>query len=199
MSNERDYPESRLYAPVRDWLAADGYTVYPEAWGHDVVAYKGERIVVVELKMAFTRSLYLQLIRASMFADAVMGGVATRPRSKSLEVCRDHQFGVLRIDRAVDVVIPPPERGRHMSQKQHDDALSALVAWGPPEDEVAGLPTMLGVGPAIKCAERIRAYLLTNPNAGWRDVFRDVPNHYAHHRSLRGAMPPLEMLKHPKQ
>jgi len=195
--SDRDFPESRLYAPVRNWLLADGYVVHPEAWGHDVVAYKGERIVVVELKMAFTRTLYFQLIRASLFANSVFAGIKSKPRKSSLEVCRNHEFGILNVGEGVAVELSPPDSGRHMIQSHHDDALSALKAWVTPLDEVAGLPTLKGDGPAIRCAERIRKYLETRPMASWKEIFRDVPNHYAHHRSLRGAMPSIEYLKHP--
>ena len=54
--------ESELYAPVKKWLEAKGYTVRGEVRGCDIVAVKdGEPWpVVVELKKRFNLSLFLQ-------------------------------------------------------------------------------------------------------------------------------------------
>lgn len=196
---ERQFPESRLYAPVRDWLTSQGYTVFPECWGHDVVGYRGNQVVTVELKLSLTRTLYFQLVRASVFSDAVFAAVPGRPRSSSIELFRQHKFGILRVTESVEVIVDATGNEAVMYRKQHDDVLEALRGWEPPDGVVAGLPTLKGSGPAQQCAERVRSYLLNNPAAGWRDIYRDVPNHYAHHRSMRGALPPIELLREPNQ
>jgi hypothetical protein len=196
VAKERQFPESKLYTPVRDWLTQQGYIVFPECWGRDVVAYRGSHIITVELKMSMTRALYFQLIRAAVFSDAVFAAVPVRSRASTIEVYRQHKIGILRVGEAVEVVLPAPENREAWCKKQHDDALECLRGWDPPpEITVAGLPTLKGSGPAQQCANRVRDYLQQNPAAGWRDIYRNVPNHYAHHRSMRGAMPQIEYLR----
>lgn len=187
--------EAKLFLPVSDWLKSQGYTVFGECWGHDVVAYRDDLILTVELKMSLSRKVCQQLVRAARFSNYVYAGVPTNPRKSSLELCDLYGVGVLRIGDEVDVVRDCPIPQRFFQADWHTQALTALKGWTPLDNQVGGVPVLKGEGAAQKCAQRVREYAIANPKAGWRDVFRDVPNHYAHHRSMRGAMPPLDYLR----
>ena len=103
--------ETDLYAPVRDFLAAQGFTVRAEVARCDVAAQKGEHLVVVELKLGFTLDLVLQAIRRQRLADLVYVAVP-RPASaagearlrENLPLLRRLELGLL----VVDLRTPPP-------------------------------------------------------------------------------------------
>ena len=59
----RRTPETTLYAPVKRYLEALGFTVKGEVCGCDLVALRGEEppiVVIGELKLAFSLELVLQ-------------------------------------------------------------------------------------------------------------------------------------------
>jgi len=65
------FRETDLYEPVRDFLAAQGYTVRGEVVGCDVAATQNGELVVVELKRAITTGLLMQAAERQKLADAV--------------------------------------------------------------------------------------------------------------------------------
>ncbi|HHZ20233.1 MAG TPA: hypothetical protein GX391_06975 [Firmicutes bacterium] len=52
--------ETELYAPVKKFFTNNGYTVKGEVNGCDLVAVKGEELVIVELKTRLNLDLFLQ-------------------------------------------------------------------------------------------------------------------------------------------
>ena len=97
--------ETDLYAPVRDFLAAQGFTVRAEVTRCDVAAQKGDHVVVVELKLGFTIDLLLQAIRRQRLADLVYVAVP-RPAAaahearlrENLPLLRRLELGLLIVD-----------------------------------------------------------------------------------------------------
>jgi hypothetical protein len=77
--------ETDLYAPVRDFLAAQGYTVRGEVGGCDVTAVKGDDLIVIELKRDFSTSLLVQATQRQRIADSVYVAL---PRPPSREMRR---------------------------------------------------------------------------------------------------------------
>jgi len=63
--------ERELYAPIRDFLAAQGFEVRGEVAQCDIVATRGEELVAIELKRAFGIDVLLQAVRRQRFADSV--------------------------------------------------------------------------------------------------------------------------------
>lgn len=76
--------ETDLYEPIRDYLVANGYQVQAEVKGCDVVAQKGQELVVVELKRSFTTRLLVQAIDRQKITDAVYVALPGpyRPRTR---------------------------------------------------------------------------------------------------------------------
>jgi hypothetical protein len=92
--------ESDLYPPVRDWLIARGYEVHVEIFGHDIVALKDGKALVVELKLGLTRVLTKQLESAANWADEVMGAVGVEViigKSGECGAYRYNGFGLLQV------------------------------------------------------------------------------------------------------
>ena len=104
-ASARTLRETDLYAPVRDFLAAQGFTVRAEVRGCDVTAQKGDHVLVVELKLGFTLDLLLQAIRRQRVADLVYVAVP-RPATaahearlrENLPLLRRLELGLLVVD-----------------------------------------------------------------------------------------------------
>lgn len=71
--------ETDLYAPIHDYLVAQGYTVRSEVMDCDITATKGDELIVVELKRSLTISLLLQATQRQRVADAVYVGLPKPP------------------------------------------------------------------------------------------------------------------------
>jgi hypothetical protein len=179
----KEFPESRMYPAVKRWLQDQGYRVFPEAWGHDVVALKDEKIVVVELKTSFTNGLCRQLMRA-VFANQIYAGVPSRPRRSSIDRCRILDVGLLIVCDSVNVEITAPENP-HRWESAHARSLEALKNWTPDDYRIGGLPNLAGDGDAQRVSRLVAEYRQRVPNASWRELFANVRNHYANHNSMR--------------
>ena len=111
--------ETDLYAPVKAFLEAQGYTVKGEIGSCDVVAIRGdEPPVIVELKAGFSLPLVLQGIARQGVADNVYLAVPPVPgrggRSNDvLALCRRLGLGLLtvRLEPApfVEALLDPAE------------------------------------------------------------------------------------------
>ncbi|MEW6522512.1 MAG: DUF2161 family putative PD-(D/E)XK-type phosphodiesterase [Bacillota bacterium] len=63
--------ETDLYPPVHDYLVSCGYTVRSEVRDVDITAVKGDQLVVLELKRAFSVDLLIQAVKRQKLADSV--------------------------------------------------------------------------------------------------------------------------------
>lgn len=70
--------ETDLYAPVRTFLQRRGYEVQGEVRGCDVVARKGDELLVIELKRQFSVQLLMQAVERQEYADAVYVALPVR-------------------------------------------------------------------------------------------------------------------------
>lgn len=81
---KREWRESDLAPPVRDYLIAQGYTVRSEVKNCDITAIQGDDLIVVELKRGFTIDLLIQAVERQRIADsvyvAIPSGGETRDR-----------------------------------------------------------------------------------------------------------------------
>ena len=94
--------ESELYLPIRHFLQQRGFEVRAEVEGCDVVATRGEELVIVELKRSMNLSLVLQGLDRQQATDHVYLAVeAPRQRrgasrwSHVLRLCRKLGMGLL--------------------------------------------------------------------------------------------------------
>jgi hypothetical protein len=121
--------ETSLYAPVKTFLEAAGYTVKAEVGAADVVALRGaEEPVVVELKTGFSLSLYHQAVARLALVERVYiavprpkGARARRILLDNTRLCRRIGIGLLtvRADGHVEVHAEPgPYAPRKNARKQ---------------------------------------------------------------------------------
>ena len=71
-----DFLEKDMYDPVCNYLKEQGYDVRGEVKGCDIVAYKDDVLLVVELKKAFNLKLVYQAIDRQIFAQRVYVGIS---------------------------------------------------------------------------------------------------------------------------
>ncbi|MFP4618793.1 MAG: DUF2161 family putative PD-(D/E)XK-type phosphodiesterase [Spirochaetaceae bacterium] len=67
--------ESDIYYPIKQYLEGQGYTVHGEVKNCDIVARKGEELVVVELKRHISLALLAQAVERKELTDSVYIGV----------------------------------------------------------------------------------------------------------------------------
>lgn len=75
--------ESDLYTPIKEFLQEQGYTVRGEVSDCDLVAVRGDDLVIVELKVAFNLALLLQGVNRQGMTDAVYLAVEAPRRTRS--------------------------------------------------------------------------------------------------------------------
>ena len=86
--------ETDLYAPVRDFLAAQGFTVRAEVHRCDVAATRGGDLVIVELKVALSLELLAQAVKRQRLTDTVYLAVprpGTRAPHRLIRGSRPHR------------------------------------------------------------------------------------------------------------
>lgn len=122
--------ETELYAPVKALLEGQGYVVKSEIGAADVVAYReSEAPVIVELKTAFSLSLFHQAIARQSVTDAVYVAVPHRPGvafAKSVKnnigLCRRLGLGMMTVklkSGAVEIHLDPaPYQPRKSKPRQ---------------------------------------------------------------------------------
>ncbi|KQI69097.1 hypothetical protein AN189_05785 [Loktanella sp. 3ANDIMAR09] len=93
--------ESDLYPPLKAWFAAQGYTVKGEVGAADLVARKGDEIIVVELKLGFSLTLFHQAMDRLAVSDtvyvAVPAGGKAKPFAANVKLARRLGLGVLSV------------------------------------------------------------------------------------------------------
>ena len=95
--------ETALYEPLKSFLAARGYQVRGEVQGCDLVAVRGEDLVVVELKPAMNLTLILQGLDRLRMTDTVYLAIEAPRRAKllrwteTIQLCRRLGLGLITV------------------------------------------------------------------------------------------------------
>lgn len=141
MATTKKPRECDLYAPIRDYLVENGYTVRGEVRDCDITATRDDDLVIVEMKTGFTTDLMLQATQRQKIADSVYVAVP-RPKARDLRSKRwsaiRHLLGRLEIglifvdlDRDapanVEVVLHPAPAARRRSKKARAAILTEMA------------------------------------------------------------------------
>jgi hypothetical protein len=122
--------ESDLYAPLRDYLVAQGYAVQGEVKRCDVVARKDDDLIVIELKQRFSTQLLVQAVDRQKITDSVYVALpgpyegGRRSRWRGIEpLLRRLELGLIAVTLGdpphVQVVFHPlPYRRRKQSRRK---------------------------------------------------------------------------------
>ena len=174
--------EADLYPPIKAYLQRQGYAVKGEVGAADVVARRGDDLVVVELKLGFSLALFHQGVeRLSTTEDvylAVPSGGKAKALKANVKLARRAGLGVMTVrlrDGHVDVLADPGPYAARQSQKKKTRLLRAFDRLrGDPND---GGATRHGIitgyrQDALRCA---RFLALHGPSKGakvkeWAEV-----------------------------
>ena len=180
--------ECDLSAPVTAWLRAQGFEVWAEVRGVDLIGYRlaDDTITTVELKRCLSHRLVEQA-RRPYYADLRFAACGGRPAPERVHECERASVGVLHVQgSAVRVLaIPPANRyARHDNFTRYRAKLVGVLGRLEPGG-LGGVPCRRGEGPRQRVRRALIAYLAEHPRASWFDLFANVPNHYASAYSLR--------------
>ncbi|MEM9570821.1 MAG: DUF2161 family putative PD-(D/E)XK-type phosphodiesterase [Pseudomonadota bacterium] len=117
--------ETDLYAPIKQFLQAQGYVVKGEIGAVDVVACRGdEPPVLVELKTSFSLSLFHQAIDRLAVSDSVYiaaphkpGKVFARSLKRNIALCRRLGIGLLTVRLKDGFVFPHADPGPYAPRR----------------------------------------------------------------------------------
>lgn len=117
MSHVEKTSEAQLYAPLAAFFTAQGFSVKGEVCGADLVAVKGETIVIAELKISFNIKLLYQAVRRLQITPLVYAAIFYPPRRQKMSywqmmksLCRRLNIGMLMVrgDRVEVFAEPAP-------------------------------------------------------------------------------------------
>ena len=123
-------PETALYPPLKSFLEKQGYTVKAEVGAADIVALRGDQdILIIELKTAFSLSLFHQCIARQAITDVVYLAVPRQAGKRFLKSLNENKklarrlgLGVITVrlsDGLVEIHQDPgPFKPRKSTQKQ---------------------------------------------------------------------------------
>ena len=186
--------EADLYPPLKAYLQRRGFEVKGEVGAADIVARRGEDLLVIEIKQAFSLALFHQGLDRLAITDtvylAVPAGGKAKPLKANVKLARRLGLGVLTVrlrDGFVEALADPGPYSPRKSRKKRSRMLRAFDRLdGDPNDGGAtrhGLVTGYRQD-ALKCARFLAVH---GPSAGamvkdWAEVpdatriMRD--NHY---------------------
>lgn len=176
---EKEAPRSEvsLYAPIKDFLEGMGFEVKAEVSGADVVAVRGEALLVVELKTRFSLTLLQQGVERQKLTDVVYvavplpsGRAAGKAFRENVGLCRRLGLGVLSVS-ARDQVVVEADPGPYQPRPQPKRRDAMLKEF----QRRRGDPNTGGTRGKIETAYRQDArdcaqYLAANGSSRGRDV-----------------------------
>lgn len=194
--------EADLYPIIKKSFKNDGYSVFAEVAcnyrGVDLVAVKGDEHIAVELKKSFNDHVLRQATwdanyfdkvyvafpvrKAILFhSDDVYWGLRESVRDR-YDYCLKRGVGIIQVlpsGMVYEALEPTQQRTiRKLDLKHYIDA----------DDDVGGVPYQKGVSEGYHELESIKKYVIAHPDASWREIYENVPNHYSSHTSLSSSM-----------
>ena len=180
--------EIELYNPVKELFEKYGYEVKAEIPFYnspiDLVAYSGNCIISVELKMSLTKHLIHKGFLNQLFSDFSYAAIPTKPRN--IDKCIKSGLGIIRVkDGKAEILLDASFKIKPLSHYKKN-----ILAWCDVRDPemIGGKPMLKGEGPAQDCYKRVLEYMEKNPTAKWKQIFENVDNHYCNRNSMYNAL-----------
>jgi hypothetical protein len=117
--------EADIYDPVREYLESLGYQVQAEVKGCDLVAIKGDELVIVELKTSFNLKLLIQAVKRQRAADSVYVAVPFPKGGKRTAAWRDMCMLLRRLELGL-ITVRKEKREDRVEVHFHPDAFDRL-------------------------------------------------------------------------
>lgn len=187
-----NYREYKLYEPIKIFFESQGFSIYPEIpllySCIDIVAIKDNIIIAIEMKMSLSKKVIRQAWTHNIFADYTYVAIPTNPRNP--EKCIKRKIGIIQVKNDIaKILYKAPKNDKFYGNYRQQLIKRCLES----DNKIAGLPVVRGVGPRIDCKKRVKEYLKNNPNATWKQIYKDVSNHYCNHNSMRSAIGKINM------
>ncbi|GMW01267.1 MAG: hypothetical protein AMXMBFR84_24040 [Candidatus Hydrogenedentota bacterium] len=109
MAKRQPILETDLHKPLAAYLEKQGYTVRSEVNSCDMVAVKGDDLIVIELKRSLTATLLAQAARRQKMTDAVYVALPRPSIGLNSRLWRDYRHLLRRLELGLILVNP---RGR---------------------------------------------------------------------------------------
>jgi len=132
------FRETDLYEPVRKFLEAEGYRVQAEVAHCDVVAKKGEQMVIVELKKAFNLKLVYQGMERQRLSESVFLAIPRPTKGQQdkgwkdmIRLLKRLELGLLTVAldsplQTVDVILEPSDSMVRKNRKKKERLLAEI-------------------------------------------------------------------------
>lgn len=180
--------EVKLYNPVKELFEKYGYEVKAEIPFYnspiDLVAYSGNCIISVELKMSLTKHLIHKAFLNQLLSDFSYVAIPTKP--KNIEKCIKSGLGIIQVkENKAEIILDATYKMKPMKHYKKN-----ILAWCGIRDPkmIGGRPNLKGEGPAIECSKRVKKYKEKYSRATWKQIFENVDNHYCNHNSMYCAL-----------
>lgn len=183
--------EINLSKPVQEYFEGMGHKVYfeiPELQRVvDIIAIKDNLVVAVELKMGYCKKALYQARINTLFADRSYLALKSKPREENILKCKKLSIGILLIKGGEVITLLEAAKTKYGPLSGHRN--SAIESCERNKDNtLAGMPCQKGVGPAIEVNRAIDEYTKLHPKAAWKEIYANVPNHYASAASMRQSI-----------
>jgi len=102
----KELKEKDLFEPLKNWLEAQGFTVYAEYNGIDVIAVKDDEVIAIEMKKTMNLKVIDQILNVSDSVNKAYVCVFNQPRKRSFQdnnmtigeqILRKLNIGVIKI------------------------------------------------------------------------------------------------------
>lgn len=133
-----EFSETDLYAPIHEFLEAEGYQVQAEVKHCDIAAVKEGQLIVVELKKAFSLKLVYQALERQSLTELVFvaiprpkKGQRQKPWRDMLRLLKRLELGLLTVAldspiKTVDVVLEPSDSLAWRNRKKRQQVQAEL-------------------------------------------------------------------------
>lgn len=180
--------EIKLFEPVKRYLEFAGFKVYCEIPALqrvvDIVAIKDSQVIAIELKVGYCKKAHQQAYINCLFANRSYVAVKSKPRTENILKCRQSNIGILLVGDSVEILSEAVENNPSEYYKKGVIETCERNT----TNNIAGLPCQKGIGPAIDVNNAVNEYIRLNPNAKWKQIFADIPNHYASPASMKQSL-----------
>ncbi|MBN1797353.1 MAG: hypothetical protein JW822_02170 [Spirochaetales bacterium] len=152
--------ETDLYNPLKCYLENQGYKINSEVNNCDIVATKGDELIIIELKTRFTISLVAQAVKRKQITDSVYVAVALPQGKNHLPsfanarlILRKLEIGLILVNflktkTKVEIIFHPKE---YIKKRQHKKRIAIIK-------EIEGRYAEFNLGGSPVKHERISAY-----------------------------------------
>jgi hypothetical protein len=156
MQEKKKLKEVDLYKPVQQYFSSEGYDVYGEVKDCDIVAEKGEELVVIELKLTLSVDLLVQATKRQKLTDQVYIAIPKPkyriPSRRWTDLChliRRLELGLIVVSfsgnrKKTEIILHPTPFDRSKSMRQNKKKRESIIK------EISGRSSDYNIGGSSK-------------------------------------------------